>query len=96
MAQEDEEDRSRLINYVKPLLNRTIKTVNAPISQQANLKMDSHRLSLLPSFHGLSLEDPYKHMEEFIHVMEFLYFGITPLEVVRMRLFPFTLKDKAT
>ena len=81
-----EAPKMRLSDYAKPVPNRTITRVNAPIGQKSNLKMDSHTISLLPSFHGLPSEDPYKHTEEFTRMTEFLHFGTASLEVVRMPL----------
>ena len=50
--------RRRLSDYARPV-------VNAPLQPGANYKIDSHILGLLPNFHGIPSEDPYRHVDEF-------------------------------
>ena len=58
---------------------------------------------LLPTFHGMESENPYSHMREFEEVCNtfkeevcntFKEETIT-VDLMRLKLFPFTLKDKA-
>ncbi|XP_071939302.1 uncharacterized protein [Coffea arabica] len=52
-------------------------------------------IHLLPSFHGLPGEEPYKHLQEFDVVCNSMKPpGITE-EQIKMRAFPFSLKDSA-
>ena len=71
--------RRRLSDYTRPVVQRQTTRVNAPHQRGANFKIDSHILGLLPTFHGLPSEDPYRHMDEFSQVC----------------FFPFTLKKRA-
>ena len=64
--------------------------VNAPLQQGANFKIDTHILGLLPTFHGLPSEDPYRHVDEFIQVCKFNQFHNVPSETTKMHFFPFT------
>lgn len=50
---------------------------------------------MLPSFYGLSNEDPYKHLDEFLEICTTVRFPNFPDEALRLKLFPFSLKDKA-
>ena len=60
--------RRRLSNYARPVVQRQTTRVNAPLQRDTNFKIDSHILILLPTFHGLPLEDSYRHVDEFSQV----------------------------
>ena len=53
-----------------------------------------HLVPLLPTFHGMESENPYTHIREFEEVCNTFKEDITNLDLVRLRLFPLTLKDK--
>lgn len=88
--------------------NRTLKELSAPdLNQQPlcitflNLDTNTHfelksgLIHLLPSFHGLAGEDPHKHLKEF-HVVctSMKPTGVTE-EQIKLRAFPFSLKDSS-
>ncbi|RVW19516.1 hypothetical protein CK203_116256 [Vitis vinifera] len=50
---------------------------------------------LLPTFHGMESENPYAHIKEFEDVCNTFQEGGTSIDLMRLKLFPFTLKDKA-
>ena len=87
--------RRRLSDYARPVVQRQTTRVNAPLQRDANFKIDSHILGLLPTFHGLPSEDPYRHVDKFGHVCEFNQFHNVPSEMAKMRFFPLTLKERA-
>ena len=87
--------RRRLSYYARLVVQRQTTRVNAPLQRGANFKIDSHILGLLPTFHGLPSEDPYRHVDEFSQVCEFNQFHNVPSETAKMRFFPFTLKERA-
>ena len=87
--------RRCLSDYARPVVQRQTTRVNAPLQRGANFKIDSHILGLLPTFHGLPLEDPYRHVDEFSQVCEINQFHNVPFETAKMRFFPFTLKERA-
>ena len=87
--------RRRLSDYARPVVQRQTTRVNAPLRRGANFKIDSHILGLLPTFHGLPSEDPYRYVDEFSQVCEFNQFHDVPSEMAKMRFFPFTLKERA-
>ena len=72
--------RRRLSDYARPVVQRQTTRVNAPLRRGANFKIDSHILGLLPTFHGLPSEDPYRHVDEFSQVCEFNQFHNVPSE----------------
>ncbi|KAL6340246.1 hypothetical protein AAG906_040682 [Vitis piasezkii] len=54
-----------------------------------------HIVPLLPTFHGMESENPYAHIKEFEEVCNTFREGGASIDLMRLKLFPFTLKDKA-
>ncbi|CAN6462491.1 unnamed protein product [Victoria cruziana] len=52
-------------------------------------------INMLPSFHGLANEDPYRHLDLFFDVCATVKISNVEDGAMRMRLFPFSLKDRA-
>ncbi|CAN6459141.1 unnamed protein product [Victoria cruziana] len=52
-------------------------------------------ISMLPSFHGFASEDPYRHLDEFLDVCATVKFSHVDDGALRLRLFPFSLKERA-
>ena len=52
-------------------------------------------MPLLPTFHGMESENPYSHMREFEEVYNTFKEETTTVDLMRLKLFPFTLKDIA-
>ena len=50
---------------------------------------------LLPTFHGMENENPYTHIWEFEEVCNTFKEGVTDMHLMRLKVFPLTLKDKA-
>ncbi|KAL6313690.1 hypothetical protein AAG906_010108 [Vitis piasezkii] len=63
-----------------------------PIEQ---LVIRPHIVPLLPTFHGMESENPYAHIKEFEEVCNTFQEGGASIDLMRLKLFPFTLKDKA-
>ena len=51
-------------------------------------------MPLLPIFHGMESENPYSHMRKFEEVCNTFKEETTTMDLMRLKLFPFTLKDK--
>nr|CAN64587.1 hypothetical protein VITISV_032880 [Vitis vinifera] len=54
-----------------------------------------HIVPLLPTFHGMESENPYSHIKEFEEVCNTFREGVASIDLMRLKLFPFALKDKA-
>nr|CAN61755.1 hypothetical protein VITISV_042022 [Vitis vinifera] len=54
-----------------------------------------HIVPLLPIFHWMDCENPYQHIKEFEEVCNTFREGGASMDLMRLKLFPFTLKDKA-
>jgi hypothetical protein len=52
-------------------------------------------IQLLPSFHDLDLENPYLHLKEFEEVCNTYNDLNCSMNIIRLKLFSFSLKDKA-
>ena len=63
--------------------------------ENTSFELKSRLIHLLPTFHGLSGEEPHKHIQEFDVVCSSMKPpGITE-EQIKLRAFPFSLKDVA-
>ena len=52
-------------------------------------------IQLLPTFHGLESENPYHHLREFEEVCNTCTDQNCGMNIIRLKFFPFSLKDKA-
>ncbi|KAB2631091.1 hypothetical protein D8674_008610 [Pyrus ussuriensis x Pyrus communis] len=72
-----------------------IQYPNAAPEKTDEFELKSSLLHHIPKFHGLSMEDPNKHLKEF----EVVCSSMTPVNVdgsiLKMKAFPFSLMDKA-
>ncbi|XP_027182272.1 uncharacterized protein LOC113780690 [Coffea eugenioides] len=65
------------------------------LAENTSFELKSKLIHLLPTFHGLSDEEPHKHIQEFDVVCSSMKSpGITE-EQIKFRAFPFSLKDAA-
>ena len=53
-----------------------------------------HLTPLLPTFHGMESEKPYSHIREFEEVCNTFKVETATVDLMRLKLFSFTLKDK--
>ena len=49
---------------------------------------------MLPIFHGKPFEDPYRHVDELSQVCEINHLQNVPADMMMMKLFPATLRDR--
>ena len=61
----------------------------------ASFNIKPGTLQSLPHFHGVEKENPYLHVKEFEEMVGTFYNQPAQLNVARLKLFPFSLKDKA-
>ncbi|KAM1217016.1 hypothetical protein ACFX2J_013242 [Malus domestica] len=78
--------------------NAALLCIQYPMAAQGKteeFELKSSLLHHIPKFHGLSMEDPNKHLKEF----EVVCSSMTPITVdgsiLKMKAFPFSLMDKA-
>ena len=63
-----------------------------PLTEQLVIRL--HIVPLLPTFHGMESENPYADIKEFEDVCNTFQEGGASIDLMRLMLFPFTLKDK--
>ena len=52
-------------------------------------------IQLLPKYHGLDSESPYLHLKEFEEVCATMHAPNINHDTIRLKMFPFSLKEKA-
>ena len=83
-----------LRDYLQPTRASTSSCIVFP-NVMGNFEMKPGVIQLLPKFHGLDSENPYLHLKEFDEVCATLQYNNVTDDVVRLKLFPFSLKEKA-
>jgi hypothetical protein len=66
-----------------------------PSTNVTHFDLKPHVIQLLPSFHGLDLENPYSHVKKFIDMCTTFKFQNFSEKSIHLRLFPFSLHGKA-
>ena len=79
-------------DHIHPPLMRAPSCIVPPTEQ---IVVRPYLVPLLPTFHGIERENPYLHMREFEEVCNTFKEETVTLDLMRLKLFPFTLKDKA-
>ncbi|XP_058192106.1 uncharacterized protein LOC131309500 [Rhododendron vialii] len=97
MADEEAPPVRTLQDYLNPERVTQLSPIVFPrpttVANTFVFKSDYHRC--IPFFHGMEREDPYQHIREFEEVLQSFVSGEVLLNQARLRLFLFTLKDKA-
>ncbi|CAN6568112.1 unnamed protein product [Malus baccata var. baccata] len=80
----------------------TAHTTNIPscitypaVEEGTAIEIKQHMLNILPTFHGLSSDDPNMHIAEFLMGCKNILVRGFSAESIKLRLFPYTLKDQA-
>ena len=56
---------------------------------------EAYLVPLLPTFHGMENENPYTHIQDFEEVCTTFKEGAFDMDLLKLKAFPLTLKDKA-
>ena len=94
MAENEEVHQKTLNNYLHPTCTATPSCIMFP-PNMPNLDFKPGMIQLLPTFHSLESENPYIHIREFEEVMATFHNRANAVDSVRLKFFPFSLKDKA-
>ncbi|CAN6691467.1 unnamed protein product [Malus baccata var. baccata] len=80
----------------------TAHTTNIPscityptVDEGSTFEIKQHMLNSLPTFHGLSSDDPNMHIAEFLMGCKNILVKGFSVESIKLRLFPYTMKDQA-
>ncbi|XP_024018882.1 uncharacterized protein LOC112090862 [Morus notabilis] len=94
MAQHEEVQQRTLQDYLHPTRTATTSCIMfLPNALPTDFKPGM--IALLPTFHGLENENPYVHIREFEEVVATFHSRAEAANIVRLKFFPFSLKDKA-
>ena len=94
MSDHEEQPIRTLQEYLHPTRTATPSCIMfRPNAQHIDFKpgMIQH----LPTFHGLENENPYVHVREFEEVVATFHDQVGTTDAVRLKFFPFSLKDKS-
>ena len=99
-----EEQQSQQGTPVNPAVYRSMRDhihpprVSAPsciIPPAEDVAVKPYLVSLLPTFHGMENENPYTHIRDFEEVCMTFKEGTIDMDLLKLKAFPLTLKDKA-
>ena len=99
-----EEQQSQPGTPMNPNANRTMRDhihpprVNAPsciIPPADDVAVRPYLVPLLPTYHGMENENPYTHLRDFEEVCTTFKEGMMDMDLLKLKAFPLTLKDKA-
>ncbi|XP_062086531.1 uncharacterized protein LOC133792640, partial [Humulus lupulus] len=84
-----------LLEYFSPISSNAPSCIVLPTTNATHFELKPSIIQLLPSFYGLEREDPYMHVKDFLEICSTFRFQNFSDESVKLRLFPFSLKDRA-
>ena len=99
-----EEQQSQQGTLVNPIAYKSMRDhihpprVSAPsyiIPPAEDVAVRPYLVPLLPTFHGMENENPYTHIRDFEEVCITFKEGATDMDLLKLKAFPLTLKDKA-
>ena len=80
--------------YMNPIRQTPISAIVLP-AHHTTLNLKPGMLQALPQFHSYEVERPYMHLKNFEDACSIFQDNSCPRKVLLLKLFPFTLKDKA-
>jgi predicted ribosome quality control (RQC) complex YloA/Tae2 family protein len=78
-----------------PVATNSASCIVLAPTNATHFDLKSHVIQLLPSFYGLDHENPYSHVKKFKDICATFKFQNFSKELVHLRLFPFSLHDRA-
>ncbi|KAH9697871.1 hypothetical protein KPL71_023794 [Citrus sinensis] len=82
-------------DYFSPLANLSTSCIRYPNVAARSFELKPSVLNCLPTFYGLENEDPYNHLNDFHAICQTFKYENFLDDDVKLRLFPFSLKDRA-
>ena len=95
MALPNPNENRTLMEYFAPTVTTSPSCIIRSEVAANNFELKPSFIQMMPSFYGLSTEDPNLHTNEFLEICDTLKIHHVPSEAIRLRMFPFSLKDKA-
>ncbi|XP_056169324.1 uncharacterized protein LOC115665665 [Syzygium oleosum] len=96
---DDGRNQRRLLkDYATPTVEGTISSIRRPAIQANNFEIKPSLIQMLQQsvqFSGLPSDDPNAHIDAFHEICDTIKYNEVSDDVIRLRLFPFSLRDKA-
>ncbi|CAA7401500.1 unnamed protein product [Spirodela intermedia] len=83
-------------NHYIPDSFQRASNIRVPLAPTIKFEINPGIFQMLPNFHGLPLEEPHQHLEKFHMVCDLVNLSQVTPEIIKMKLFPHTLRDKAS
>ena len=83
-----------LREYLQPVRTSTPSCMIFP-TNMGHFELKPEIIQLLPKYHGLDSESPYLHLKEFEEVCATMHAPNVNHDTIRLKMFPFSLKEKA-
>ncbi|KAJ0568198.1 putative retrotransposon gag domain-containing protein [Helianthus annuus] len=91
-------DQRTLMDYLRPTIGNLGAAINAPNAEAKNFELRPYLIQMLQNsvtFHGLADEDPHLHITNFLEICDTFRINGASNDAIRLRMFPFSLKDRA-
>ncbi|CAA7393203.1 unnamed protein product [Spirodela intermedia] len=83
-------------NHYIPYSFQRASNIRVPLAPTVKFEINPGIFQMLPNFHGLLLEEPHQYLEKFHMVCDLVNLPQVTPEIIKMKLFPHTLRDKAS
>ncbi|KAK4276049.1 hypothetical protein QN277_019041 [Acacia crassicarpa] len=94
----DLDENKAIMEFGIPDLNKLTSAITPPIINAGHFEIKSFMIQMLNAarqFGGLPSEDPHLHLKTFLEVCDSFVIPVIPPDAIRIKLFPFSLRDKA-
>ena len=88
-------DLKTLRELFSPITTNPPSCIVLPATTATHFELKPQIIHFLSTFHGLDKDNPYKHVKDFLEICATFKFQNFTDDSVCLRLFPFSLKDKA-
>ena len=85
--------RTSLLEHYIPGAYSTPSGIHLPAVTADHFEIKPSTIQMLPVFHGVENENPYKHLDEFEEMCSTVKMAQFSDDALRLKLFPFSLKD---
>ena len=96
--QQSEQGVQRNPNAYRSMRDHIHPPISSPsciVPPAEDVTVRPYLVPLLPTFHGMENENPYTNIIDFVEVCTTFKEGVTDMELLKLKAFPLTLKDKA-
>ena len=98
MEEENNQNRRAMKDYLAPSLDGCASSIVRPPIQANNFELKTSLIQFVQNncqFSGLPTEDPNEHISTFLEIYDMVKMNGATDDAIRLRLFQFSLKDKA-